>query len=150
MFAWSFCTNEIDSTPPPIAISMPSSTICLAAVAMAIRPDAHCRSTLMPDTELGSPARSSAWRAMLNPVEPCCMAAPSTTSSTSPPSIPARDTAWAMACPASSCAWVLLNAPRYAFPIGVRAVETMTASRMSVCSFWCWCYRFEVDGGLRE
>jgi hypothetical protein len=25
---------------------------------------------------------------------------------------------------------VLLNAPRYALPIGVRAVETMTASRI--------------------
>ena len=39
---------------------MPSSTISLAAVAIAIRPEAHCRSTDMPATLVGSPARKRA------------------------------------------------------------------------------------------
>src|SRR5689334_11953126 len=37
-----------------------------------------------------------------------------------------------MTWPAMSAPCVLLNAPRYALPIGVRAVETMTASAMGV------------------
>ena len=45
--------------PPPMVICMPSSTICLAAVAIAIRPDEHCRSIVMPGTVTGKPARSS-------------------------------------------------------------------------------------------
>jgi hypothetical protein len=57
---WSFCTSEIDSTPPPTVMAMPSAVICLAAVATAIRPDAHWRSTVMPATVVGSPARSAA------------------------------------------------------------------------------------------
>ena len=55
---------------------MPSTMICLAAVAIAIRPDAHCRSSDMPDTLVGSPARSSAVRAMLSPGAPCWSAQP--------------------------------------------------------------------------
>ena len=47
---------------------MPSSMISLAAVAIAIRPEAHCRSTDMPATLAGKPARSSAWRATLPPL----------------------------------------------------------------------------------
>src|SRR3546814_12901000 len=35
-----------------------------------------------------------------------------------------------MAWPARVAPWVLLNAPRKALPIGVRAVETITASRI--------------------
>ncbi len=40
-FILSFCTSEIDSTPPPIVICMPSCMICFAAVAIAIRPEEH-------------------------------------------------------------------------------------------------------------
>ena len=39
---------------------MPSSMISFAAVAIAMRPEAHCRSTDMPATLVGRPARSSA------------------------------------------------------------------------------------------
>ena len=52
-------TRLMLSTPPPIATSMLSTMICLAAVAIAIRPDAHWRSSDMPDTVVGRPARSS-------------------------------------------------------------------------------------------
>ena len=56
----SFCTSEIDSTPPPIATDMPSRGICFAAIATAIRPDEHWRSIVDPGTVTGSPARSAA------------------------------------------------------------------------------------------
>ncbi len=53
-----------------------------------------------------------------------------TTSSISPRIEPARFTAARMAWPASVWRGVSLKAPRNALPIGVRAVETITASRM--------------------
>ena len=106
--------------------------ICLAAVATAISPEAHCRSMLIPGTVVGMPARSAAWRPMLVACEPCWRPQPITTSSTMPGSMPARFTACSRAKPARVCDCVLLNAPRKALPIGVRAVETITASRMEV------------------
>ena len=54
------CTSEMLSSPPPTAICMSSSMICFAAVAIAIRPDEHCRSTVMPATLSGRPARKRA------------------------------------------------------------------------------------------
>src|SRR5258705_3013041 len=86
---------------------------------------------VMPGTLPGMPARRAAWRATLNPVHPCCNPQPRTTSSTASVSKPARSNAALMACAARACPWVLLKAPRYALPMGVRATETMTASRMS-------------------
>src|SRR6266702_5201468 len=83
---------------------------------------------VVPATLTGSPARSSALRAILVPVVPCCMAQPITTSSTSEPSILARDNADEIACPNRVAPSVWLRAPLYALPIGVRAVETITAS----------------------
>src|SRR5581483_5386324 len=72
----SFCTSEIDSTPPPTAICMPSCMISLAAVAIAIIPDEHCRSIDIAATVSGSPARSALCRATFEPWLPCCSAAP--------------------------------------------------------------------------
>ena len=69
-------------------------------------------------------------RAMLLPVAFSGVAQPSTTSSTSPGSMPARSTACLTTWPPSVAPWVMLNAPRNALPIGVRAVDTMTASDM--------------------
>jgi hypothetical protein len=83
----------MDSRPPPTPIRSPSWAISFATVAIAMRPEAHCRSMLMPATLDGRPARSADCRPMLNPVEPCCSAAPITTSSTSPGSTWARATA---------------------------------------------------------
>ncbi|BEL87442.1 hypothetical protein SM12VA4_41030 [Serratia marcescens] len=131
----SVCTIEMDSTPPATAMLMPSTMICLAAVATAIRPEAHWRSNDIPETDVGNPARNAARRPMFSPCTPCCNAAPSTTSSTSLPTIPARSTACLIACPASVADGVALKAPRYALPIGVRAVEIITASRI-VDSHW--------------
>ena len=95
-----------------MATLMPSSMISFAAVAIAMRPEAHCRSTDMPATLVGSPARKAHWRATLKPCDPCWSAAPITTSSTSPGSTEARSSALAIACPPSVWAWVSLNAPR--------------------------------------
>jgi len=82
---------------------MPSCRISLAAVAIAIIPDEHCRSSDIAATVSGSPARIALWRATLEPWPPCCNAAPMMTSSISPGSTPARRTACAIACPASAC-----------------------------------------------
>ena len=51
---------------------MPSSMISFAAVAIAIMPDEHCRSSDIAGTLSGSPARSALWRATLKPCAPCC------------------------------------------------------------------------------
>ena len=99
-FILSFWTSEIDSTPPPMAIGAPSLMMYLAAVAIAIRPDEHWRSRVMPDTVTGRPARRAAWRAMLLPVVPCSSAQPNTTSSISAGSMPARSTTAAIEWPA--------------------------------------------------
>ena len=37
---------------------------------MAIIPEEHCRSMVMPDTVSGIPERNAIWRAMLYPVVP--------------------------------------------------------------------------------
>src|SRR3989449_1834324 len=128
----SFCTRLIDSSPPATMIGTLSTITRCAAIAIACRPDEQKRLTVVPAVVTGSPARSAAWRAMFWPVAPSGSAQPITTSSTSPGSIPARFTAWAMTWPPMAAPCVLLNAPRYARPIGVRAVETMTASAMSL------------------
>ena len=91
---------------------MLSQTICFAAIATAIRPEAHWRSIVWPATDVGKPARSSDWRAVFWPVEPCCIAQPITTSSTSSGSIFARSAAAVSAWAASVCACVSLKAPR--------------------------------------
>src|SRR6059058_1450178 len=63
----SFCTSETDSTPPPTAIVIPSCMISFAAVAIAIMPDEHCRSSDIAATVSGRPARIALWRATLEP-----------------------------------------------------------------------------------
>src|ERR1700756_5384709 len=126
----SFCTRLIDSMPPGTAIFTPSSTTERAATAIACKPEAHCRSIVVPATVTGNPARIAPLRATFIAVVPCCMAHPMTTSSTSPGSTLARLTASPMTCPAIVGPSVLFSAPRKAFPIGVRAVETITASVM--------------------
>src|SRR3546814_9719802 len=104
--------------------------ICFAAVAIVISPDEHWRSVDMPGAVTGRPARSAMRRATFIVCEPCCIAAPNRTSSISPPSTPARSTAALTEKAPSVGARVLLNEPRAALVSGVRAVETMTASRM--------------------
>ncbi len=64
------------------------------------------------------------------PAVPAGMAVPSTTSSMSSADRPARSTAARMAWPASVGDLMLFREPWNARPIGVRAVETITASVM--------------------
>ena len=118
------------STPPATQMSMRSTMICLAAVAIVISPEEHCRSIVMPGTVTGRPARSATSRPRFGDCDPCCIAAPISTSSTSAPSIPARSTAALTDQAPSVGEVVLLNEPRAALVSGVRAVETMTAERM--------------------
>ena len=103
-------TIEMLSTPPATHTSIRSTITCLAAVAIAISPLAHCRSMLIPATVTGRPARKAAVRPMVA-CTPCCSAAPMMQSSTSAPSIPARSTAARMAWAASVGDGVALNAP---------------------------------------
>ncbi|MCY1496833.1 hypothetical protein D9M68_307830 [compost metagenome] len=109
---------------------MPSTMICLAAVAMAIRPEAHWRSRVWPLTEIGRPAASTLMRPRFQPAVPAGIPVPMTRSSISAASMPARSTAARMAKEAMVGAVVALKAPRNALPMGVRAVERMTASFM--------------------
>jgi hypothetical protein len=120
----------MDSTPPAAMIGTRSTMTRWAAIAMACMPDEQKRFTVTPPVVTGRPARSAAWRAMFWPVAPSGRAQPRITSSTSAGSTPARSTALAITWPARVAPCVLLKAPRYALPIGVRAVETMTASAM--------------------
>ena len=123
-----------------MATSMPSEMICLAAMLIAIIPDEHCLSIVCPATESGRPASKRHCLAVLKALEPICKAAPITTSSTSPGSTLALSTACLMAWAPKACPEVLLNAPRYAFPIGVLAVETITASLISYPFFVIFVY----------
>src|SRR3546814_20506120 len=51
------CTIEMDSTPPATITSIWATMTCLAALAIAMRPEEHCRSIVMPETVMGRPAR---------------------------------------------------------------------------------------------
>src|SRR3546814_11152673 len=103
--------------------------ICFAAVAMVIRPDEHWRSIDMPGTVTGRPARSAIRRATFGDCDPCCIAAPKRTSSTSPPSRPASSTAALTEKAPRVGEGVLLNEPGAAVDRGVGAEETRTAFR---------------------
>ena len=127
----SFCTQEIDSTPPATKMSAsPAITRC-AAIAIVCRPDEQKRLTVTPDMVTGQPAISAIWRAMFWPVAPSGVAQPISTSSTSPASMPARSIAAFTASPPIVAPWVMLSAPFQDLARPVRAVETMTASRIS-------------------
>ena len=102
------------------------------ASAIACRPEEQKRLTVTPDTDTGNPARSAACRAMLAPVAPSGRPQPITTSSTLAGSMPARSTAALMTWPPIVAPWVMLRAPRQLRVSGVRAVETMRASRPDV------------------
>src|SRR5438552_576204 len=73
------------------------------------------------------------------PAVPALSTQPMTTSSISSPATPARRTAWSITWPSNVGDFVLLKAPLYARAIGVRAVETMTASLMMSGSWGYGC-----------
>ena len=105
------CTRLIESWPPAATISIRSMTTCLAAIEIAIRPEAHWRSMVWALTVTGQPARSATWRPMLPDWVPWVSTAPQTTSSISPASMPARSMAGASESAPSVAPGVALNAP---------------------------------------
>ena len=111
-FWFLFWTRLMDSMPPAMTVSMPSTMICLAAAETAMSPDEHWRSMDWPETLTGRPAAMATWRPTLNPCVPCWRAEPTMTSSTSAGSIPARETTASMAGAAMVGAGVSLKAPR--------------------------------------
>src|SRR5215213_3317761 len=124
------CTNETDSRPPAIITGTLSTSTRWAAIEIVCRPEEQKRLTVTPETLTGAPARIAETRATLEPVVPSGAAQPRITSSTSPSSTLARSAACLMTWAPMSAPWVSLKTPRKALPIGVRAVETMTASAM--------------------
>ncbi|MNE35622.1 hypothetical protein D3C80_1293940 [compost metagenome] len=102
---------EMLSTPPATTMGIWSVMICLAAVAMAIRPDAHCRSIVMPATLTGKPAARDAVRPIVC-WTPCGRAEPMMQSLISDGSIPARLTAAFSAWAIKLGDGVSLKAPR--------------------------------------
>ncbi len=117
----SFCTSEIDSTPPATyTLPSPVAMRC-AASAMVCSPDEQKRFTVMPGTVTGQPARTAIWRAMFQPVAPSGLAQPMMTSSTSAGSMPARIMACFTTWPPILAPWVMLRAPFQLLQSGVRA-----------------------------
>ncbi len=102
-----------------------------AAIAIVCRPDEQNRLTVTPETVIGQPAISAIWRAMFSPVAPSGVAQPISTSSTSPASMPARSIAAFTATPAHRGAVGHVQRALQDLARPVRAVETMTASRIS-------------------
>src|SRR5437867_13346352 len=74
--ACSFCTRLMDSTPPATTMGTSSTMTLLAAVAIAIIPEEHLRSILMPAVVNGNPAAIAHWRAVLEPCVLCWVGAP--------------------------------------------------------------------------
>src|SRR5256885_10329871 len=132
----------------------PVITRC-AAMAMVWSPDEQKRLTVIPAVVTGQPARMAICRAMLRPVAPSGFAQPTMTSSISAGSTCARSIAWRRTWPPIVAPWVMLNAPFQLLQSGVRAVETMTASGMSVtltafADFGIHCNRMAVDGYIEQ
>src|SRR5918992_3542741 len=122
----------MDSTPPPMAASAPSLMTRWAAMATAWSPEEQKRFTVVPGTDVGSPARSEATRAMLCPWGPWGCPQPRMTSSI------CRGSSWGtlprtsrMTWPARSSGRVMLKDPRKDLASGVRLEATTTASLMA-------------------
>ena len=126
----SFTVRLIDSMPPATTIGTRSTITRWAAAAIAFRPEPQARLITEPVEPTARPALIALWRATLPPVVPSGRPTPRITSSTSAGSTPARLTACAITWAPSVGPVVMLKAPRWALPIGVRAVETITASVM--------------------
>ena len=88
----------------------------------------HCRSTEVAGTCQGRPPAIQALRATLLDCSPTWLTQPPTTSSTRPGSTPVRSTRALRVNPSRSVGCQVDSAP-FRFPIGVRTVSTMTASR---------------------
>jgi hypothetical protein len=117
----SFCTHEIDSTPPATNASASPAMMRCAASAIVCSPDEQKRLTVAPGTLTGQPPRIAIWRAMLYPVAPSGNAHPIRTSSTSPGANPVRSIACRTTWAPIVAPCVMLSAPRQDFASPVRA-----------------------------
>ena len=61
---------EMLSTPPAMMAGAPSTVMRPAPMAIACRPEAQKRLTVVPAIVIGRPARITLWRATLRPVVP--------------------------------------------------------------------------------
>ncbi len=69
-------TRLIDSTPPPMAMSMAPDMTAWAAKWTACWAEPHCRSTVVPGTVSGNPAARAALRPMFMACSPTVMVHP--------------------------------------------------------------------------
>ena len=114
------------SVPAAIITSASPTRMRSAAMAMADKPDAQKRLTVMPPTLLGKPAKMAPMRATFRPCWASGMAQPQITSSMALGSKPgtcatAARKAWASRSSGRRC----LNAPLCERPMGVRVAATM-------------------------
>ena len=114
------------SRPPATAISSSPEAIRAAIPAMVWRPEAQNRFTVTPPTLAGSPASSTAMRAMFRPCSASGIAQPTIASSMVAGSSPGTcASAPRIACTSRSSGRVWRNTPRGALPTGVRVAATM-------------------------
>jgi len=124
-------TRVITSTPLAMTASYaPAITPCAAKCA-ACWLEPHWRSTVVPGTDSGHPAASTALRAMLRLCSPTCITQPITTSSTCDGSRLLRLAIALSISAARSTGCQFFRRP-LRFPSGVRTASTMTAVGMKV------------------
>src|SRR5580693_7366517 len=116
----------IDSTPAATAMSYAPAMTPWAAKCTACCDEPHWRSTVVPGTDSGQPAASTALRPMLKDCSATCMTQPMITSSTWAGSSWLRSATALRASDAKSTACQLRSLP-LRFPPAVRTASTMTA-----------------------
>src|SRR5215468_8926016 len=124
-------TRDMDSVPPATITCAAPPRMRSAACAIACRPLAQKRFTVIAEVSTGKPARNAAMRATFMPCSASGMAQPRITSSISLGSrAGTRASASLMTSAARSSGRVVRSEPLYPRPTGVRTEETMTASAM--------------------
>ena len=115
------------SAPPAMATSYWPQIRPAAAKWTDCWDEPHWRSTVVPGTDSGQPAASTAIRATLPACWPTCCTTPQITSSTTAGSIPFRSTSAFSTWADRLTAWIPASEP-FRLPTGVRTASTMTAS----------------------
>ncbi|GAA4806174.1 hypothetical protein GCM10023353_06580 [Tomitella cavernea] len=98
-------TRVIDSAPPATTKSCCPAATVAAAKLSACWLDPHARVIVVPGTEEGHPAASTALRATFPACSEYCMTVPHTTSSTRAGSIPVRVASAPSTCADRSTGW---------------------------------------------
>ena len=126
-----FLYRETHSTPALTKMSPSPDLIAWKAIRAVWVDDAQNRLTVVAGV-LSQPSWTATRRAMLPPCSSCGSAHPSIRSSIWSPVRPAFSTAALIICTARSSGRISFSDPLWARPIGDRAVETMTASGISL------------------